>query len=219
MSNDSWEYDVGLTNTPPRRRTEPAITVAPDSWSTLAVGDRVGLPDKCFEREGTVTRVDFGSISVVFDDAQGVSDIYSWHSVRTWLRHIEPQSSAFAPSEVEAIVTWGSDAYCSQAMVCDEARERAEEDERKRVYGPTIGYRLDSDWQGENEEGIRRRNEEWDARKRAWRQGFSKPLPFETPGDYALRHGIAHVYGERDDFFERVRLEMAAVERGEPVTP
>lgn len=122
----------------------------------------------------------------------------------------------FTPEEVEAAKIHGADCYASQAMVCDE--ERARVDRESRAWWS--GYKTEGDIRGASVEWTL-----WSSRKRreenaAWCRTLTRPLDHEMPGDYAMRHDIPwdrNLWPAREEFFEAVRAEMAAVAAREPV--
>jgi hypothetical protein len=232
----TWEHDVGLTNTTPRRRTEPAITVPRESqWDSsnhhhqYKTGDIVEYDTGGRMMSLTVSIVDHEGVYGLRQDGAAVYAYVVANRVRlSTCEHIPSRTftvsavEAFTPAAIEAIVTFGSDRYASQAMVCDEARvvataarEREAEETSKREYVAN-GNDPVTAWDFLGSEGGD--GAEYAAQYREWKRNLPKPLPHETPGDWARRCGAAFPCYDRAGWEARVRLEMAAVERGEPVT-
>jgi hypothetical protein len=202
----TWEYDVGLTDAPPRR--------PPIESCGLSVGDKVEWAGGVH----TVTEVRHFGVIVDRERAYYIhrSHFHGGRARRVGL----PPAQAFTPSEVEAILAHGSDRYASQAMVCDEARvevaavqQLVDEERWKREYLAN-GNDPATAWDFLGSEGGD--GHEYAAQYREWKRDLPKPLPHETPGDWAARCGAAPPCYDRAAWAERVRLEMAAVERGEP---
>lgn len=146
---------------------------------------------------------------------------YVWNVVHYRLPTPGPPVTAFTPEEVEAAKTHGADAYCSQAMVCDEEREREDMAEWKRITGPMLEWCTESDQEGYFGEESRRGVEAQRANYLAKRRALPMPLPDEHPSDYAGRCGFfpwREVETDYGKWCARVAAEMRAVERGEPVT-
>jgi hypothetical protein len=137
------------------------------------------------------------------------------------------QRVAFAAHEVEACKTHGSESYHDMAQQAELERAESEraEDERVRLEcGAFWGWQKDSDMVGMAEEEDRRYTEAERQRVLTRRRALPRPLPGETPQDYACRAQLKcptryekeHA-GWYAAWLELVAAEMLAVSRGEPV--
>lgn len=195
-------------------------------WEDIRVGDVIRDPGADWRDETCI-------ITGIIEDSTAVLE----STERPWRRHYYHRScwdaalwqpivlvrraaerAAFTPSEVERAKDHGSERYAEQARLCDEARLAEAEREYERVMGPIWGYTTQGDIDGEVSECTRRDSAEIAAARWETRRNFKRPFPGETPGDWARRNGVSAPWADRYAWEARVRAEMDAVQKGEPVT-
>lgn len=173
------------------------------------VGDLVRSP-KCdnglLDIEGEITEL----------RTTGVTLKAGWYVPYSQLRKVPREWTAFTAAEVEAAKSHGCQRYAEEAERCDAERHRRTLAE----LGPLIEWHTDGDSEGLDNERCRREVEQERATVSARLRALPRPLPSESPGDYAGRTGMrtpARMRLPYDEWAARVRAEMDAVERGEPV--
>lgn len=133
---------------------------------------------------GVYTAYDQASAEAIMDGgAERIASEYIWAWMKGRLQ--------WTPSEVEACKTFGSDRYCSDAMLRDQEREEAEERAWRAEMGPAFGWKRDSDIAGEYHEAMKRVGVDYDAHLAERRASYRPLLPGEGLSDWARAMGLA----------------------------